>query len=242
MERSVRLWNRFFFVTGMILLGSEAGKQLLLTFSVGKGHYLWWYFPFQLCSIPMYLLPLLPFLKGEKRRCVLAFLSTFTLLGAMAVFLDTSGMHYALSILTVHSYLWHVVLILSGLAAGFCLVRESGRGRVPASRYPSPFTQNARLSWRTFLHAALLYGMLCLVATVLNLTLSRFGTINMFYISPRLPMEQIVFRHIARIWGNGAGILSYVASTFLGSAILYAFWRLLFRHLAEHPQDIRSRR
>ena len=84
MERSVRLWNRFFFVTGMILLGSEAGKQLLLTFSVGKGHYLWWYFPFQLCSIPMYLLPLLPFLKGEKRRCVLAFLSTLTLLGAMA--------------------------------------------------------------------------------------------------------------------------------------------------------------
>ena len=67
MERSVRLWNRFFFVTGMILLGSEAGKQLFLTFSVGKGHYLWWYFPFQLCSIPMYLLPLLPFLKGEKQ-------------------------------------------------------------------------------------------------------------------------------------------------------------------------------
>ena len=36
---------------------SEIWKQLLLTWANG-GVYRWWYFPFQLCSMPLYLLPL----------------------------------------------------------------------------------------------------------------------------------------------------------------------------------------
>ena len=44
-------------IPAVLLPLSEVWKQLLLTAGNG-GSYLWWYFPFQLCSMPLYLLPL----------------------------------------------------------------------------------------------------------------------------------------------------------------------------------------
>lgn len=49
---------------------SELWKQLLLTWTNG-GAYRWWYFPFQLCSMPLYLLPLRQLLvlgRARERR------------------------------------------------------------------------------------------------------------------------------------------------------------------------------
>ena len=46
---------------------SEIWKQLLLTWANG-GVYRWWYFPFQLCSMPLYLLPLRQLLLLRLRQ------------------------------------------------------------------------------------------------------------------------------------------------------------------------------
>ncbi|MEG0369488.1 MAG: hypothetical protein RR593_05755, partial [Hungatella sp.] len=43
------------FFCGILLAFSEVYKQLFLYYVVGQGCYDWWYFPFQLCSLPMYL-------------------------------------------------------------------------------------------------------------------------------------------------------------------------------------------
>lgn len=40
---------------GIILAFGELYKQLFLYVIVNHGKYDWWYFPFQLCSTPMYL-------------------------------------------------------------------------------------------------------------------------------------------------------------------------------------------
>ena len=111
---SLHCIEKVLFFIGIFLLTSEILKQLLLTFVVNNGHYNLWYFPFQLCSLPMYLLVLYPFFHTEPaRNTILGFLSTYNLLGGIAVFFDTSGMHYPLLILTVHSYLWHILLIVA---------------------------------------------------------------------------------------------------------------------------------
>lgn len=103
---SLHCIEKVLFFIGIFLLTSEILKQLLLTFVMNNGHYNLWYFPFQLCSLPMYLLVLYPFFHTEPaRNTILGFLSTYNLLGGIAVFFDTSGMHYPLLILTVHSYL-----------------------------------------------------------------------------------------------------------------------------------------
>lgn len=118
---------------------SEIWKQLLLTWANG-GVYRWWYFPFQLCSMPLYLLPLRQLLAlcllqshALRLRQSLAlrlrrvpllswlssvltdFLADFGLLAGLFAFADQTGMRYPLPALTLHSYLWHFAMIFLGL-------------------------------------------------------------------------------------------------------------------------------
>ena len=72
------------------MLSSEIWKQFALTFTLGGGSYNWWYFPFQLCSIPMYILLAYPWLRHKNARLtILAFLMCYCLLGGIAVFADS---------------------------------------------------------------------------------------------------------------------------------------------------------
>ena len=114
----------FFFICGLFMLSGEIWKQLTLTFILGGGQYNWWYFPFQLCSIPMYILLLYPWIRRTAlKQALLAFLMCYGLLGGIAVFADTTGLHYPLPALTAFSYGWHILLIVLGTAAGTVYLR-----------------------------------------------------------------------------------------------------------------------
>lgn len=205
--------DRLFFLCGLLMLCSEIWKQYTLTFPLGGGAYNWWYFPFQLCSIPMYILAAYPWLRRPGiRRTLLAFLMCYTLLGGIAVFADTSGLHYAYAPLTVHSYLWHCLLILLGILSGFVYFRS--------------FENENTLC--AFAGSTGLYLICCAAAEVFNLTFDRFGGINMFYINPDYRMQQIVFRDLSLVIGNLPAILLYIAVTVLGAFLLLLAWRLLF--------------
>ena len=161
---SLHCIEKVLFFIGIFLLTSEILKQLLLTFVMNNGHYNLWYFPFQLCSLPMYLLVLYPFFHTEPaRNTILGFLSTYNLLGGIAVFFDTSGMHYPLLILTVHSYLWHILLIVTGILSGIFLVQKS----VPMT----PLQKILKDSRLTLLHAVcclLFPASLCFIFCLLS--------------------------------------------------------------------------
>ena len=217
-----RLSDRLFFLCGAIMLSSEAWKQLTLTFLVYGGQYNWWYFPFQLCSVPMYLLAAWPWIRrASLRRAVLSFLMCYTLLGGIAVFADTSGLQYPLAPLTVHSYLWHIALILIGVLAGFLFHREP----------LCPSSGESRKALRAFAGGTGLYLLCCGAAELFNLAFGRFGEINMFYINPSCRMQQIVFSDLSFLVGNGLSILLYIAATVLGAFLLFLLWRALFRLL-----------
>lgn len=194
------------FICGLILLVSELWKQYTLTFSVGSGYYDWWYFPFQLCSVPMYLLILLPFFrKSHVKRIFFTFLMDFSLLGGICAFLDTSGMHYPLSALTVHSYCWHVFLILLGLACGISGIAD--------------------YTWQGFRRSVFLFVICAGIAEALNLIIGRAADINMFYISPYYEMHQVILSDITRQWGNSVRILLYLAAIPAGAWMLHLIWR-----------------
>ena len=222
-----------FFFCGIIMLASEIWKQLVLTFIVGNGTYIWWYFPFQLCSIPMYIFLVLPFVRPEKiRQALLCFLMCYALLGGIAVFADTSGLHYSYAPLTVHSYLWHFLMIGTALFSGSVYATEQPAGfpdSLDASPAPCP---SRRLSLDVFAAATALYLFCCLTATVLNLTLDKYGTINMFYINPDYPMQQIVFRDIAARIGNLPSIVIYIGATISGAFLLFLLWNAVLRILS----------
>lgn len=111
---------------GLLLTLSEIWKQLTLTFAVGDGSYQWSFIPFQLCSLPMYICLLIwMFRKTFFKRIGMIFLSDYSLMSGAAAFLDTSGMHYMLFLLTLHSYLWHIGIILIGIYSGIAAGRRT---------------------------------------------------------------------------------------------------------------------
>ena len=211
-------------LAGFVMLASELWKQWTLTYAINDGHYIWWYLPFQLCSIPMYvclahgvLSLLYRHTDSSLRRkhyqrisaLLQAFLMDFGLLGGICAFFDTSGMHYSYLPLTIHSYAWHILLIILGCISGL-------------DRHTDHTKKGLQFS-------VCLYLGCCLIATVLNLTLYPLGTMNMFYISPRYTMQQKVFCEIAKALGNGWGIGSYIAMSVVGAGVLHKGWNLLYR-------------
>lgn len=224
----IRHTDRFFFCVGLIMLCSEIWKQLTLTFSSSVPSYNWWYFPFQLCSIPMYLLTVLPFVRSRKlRQAILCFLMSYGTLGGAAVFADTSGLHYAVPALTVHSYLWHIALILTGTCAArtfYSELRLCGREQAKQKKEPA-------LPIPSFLRSTVLYLACCCIAVILNLALDRYGRINMFYLNPHLKMQQIIFRDLVPLFGNTAALLIYIAASVTGSFLLFLLWYLIFIRL-----------
>ena len=222
-----QLSERIFFLVGIVMLASEIWKQLTLTFIIGNGMYNWWYFPFQLCSIPMYLLLAYPWVQGRTgRRTLLAFFMSYCLLSGIAVFADTSGLQYPLPALTVHSYLWHILLILIGISAGILFLKDlaASREKNLFSRRPLP-----AFRLRPFFFATVLYLICCLIAEVCNLTFDRFGLINMFYINPDYKMQQVFFRDLLPVIGNIPAILVYLTATICGAFLLFLLWNLILR-------------
>lgn len=202
--------NYFFFFCGILMTGSEIWKQWYLTFEINHSVYEWWYFPFQLCSIAMYVMLVLPWAKKERVRLgLLSFLMSYSMLGGIAVFADTSGLQYPVFVLTAHSYLWHILLIVIGVVAGIEYISEN---KTQAFRF------------RAFGDSTLLYLFCCIAAVAINLIFDSYGSINMFYINPDYGMQQVVFSSIAHFLGNVPAISLYILATIAGSAIFFSLW------------------
>lgn len=221
--------NHVFFISGLVLAASEIWKQWCLTMVVNGGVYDWWYFPFQLCSLPMYLLLVFPWIKSRKgRRALLAFLMDYTLLGSIMVWADTSGLFYPLAALTLHSFLWHILLTVIGLLAGFSwrgeIKASSCAVNIPVETAGFSRRQSGKEAGKDFLDATLLYGAGCLAAAFLNFLFREKGEINMFYINPDAPVTQPFFRHLVPVIGQVPTILLYILATVAGAGILHKIW------------------
>lgn len=201
----------FLYLCGPALAVSEIWKQWYLTAVIEHGHYNWWYFPFQLCSIPMYILLVLPRIKNPTvRGSLTTFLMCYGMLGGIAVFADTSGLHYPSAALTIHSYLWHILLILIGIVAGIY------------------YRSSDKAFFRSFIGSTVIYIICCGIASIINAVFSPYGTIDMFYINPRYPMVQIVFCELAEYIGNPLTIFLYMAATILGAFCFFCAWNFFF--------------
>jgi len=206
--------GRILFITGILLLISELWKQYVIncTLQSVPGGYDWWYFPFQLCSTPMVVCLLFPLFekKEDLRSAALTYLSCYGLLAGICAFLDTGGFtELGYLPLTVHSWVWHIVLILLGLYSARVLCLE----------------KDGNLAGATLFFLA---G--CMIAEIINALVGDRGVINMFYINPRYRMAQVVFKDIAAYAGNGTAIISYILCIIVGAMILYLI-RLLYRDL-----------
>ena len=195
-----RTIKRVLFGIGVFLLVTEVYKQLFYTYCSGGGKYQWWIFPFQLCSVPMYLCLLLPFIKNERvTNWFYLFLTTYNLLGGFVSLFEPSGLSHEYWTLTLHAYVWHLLLVFIGFYLIAC------------KKSPEKVVED-------FPKCLIMFFYLCGLATFFNIVFRDKG-VRMFYISPFHSNPIIVFKDIERVCGFAVGVVVYVAALSIGAFI-----------------------
>ena len=200
---SDRTAGRILFGVGLFLTISEVFKQLFYFFVMEDNAYSWGDFPFQLCSVPMYLCLIAPWLKpGKVQRGMYSFMVLYNLLGGAISFAEPSGLLLDHWFLTIHALVWHMLLVFIGLFICF-----SGRGGNRRSDYWTA-------TW-TFI-------ALCGVAFALNCFV-QFGLgedMNMFFVGPgNSPIA--VFKQFSEWFGWYINTPIYIFAVCLGAYLIY---------------------
>lgn len=240
--------ERALLFTGLLLLFLELWKQVYLYFAVFQHTYHVWYLPFQLCSLPMYFCLLYAGLckkaapvkavspdalrSAKAERSVYAgfagafcsalctFLSDFGLLGGVAALCYPYGFTFPEHpLLTLHGYVWHLLLIFLSL-----YISKSG------------LSDTKRAG---FLKTLPLFFACAFLAFCLNVALHPYGDCDMFYISPYHLSSQPVFRRIDAAIGRPAGIAVYLSAVVCGAYLCHVFLAKLSRSLLRpHPERL----
>ena len=189
---------RILAVTGWILVLLEIWKQLFLFYIVNNGVYDWWYFPFQLCSVPMYLCILLPLTGKRIRRTFMTFLGGYAFVSAVATLIYPEDILRSYTALTVHGFVWHGLLLFISL-----VVLHTG---------------SADTSARGLLRASVLFAILCGIAVGINMLAEPIMQATpglphswaaMFYLNPYHLSPQPLVGTIQKTAGIPAGLLLY---------------------------------
>ena len=197
--------GRILFLCGLVLSLSEVFKQFFCYYVIADNTYYWSEFPFQLCSVPMYLCLITPWLKpGKPQRALYSFMVLYNLLGGAIAFAEPSGLLHGHLFLTIHSCVWHMLLVFVGLF--LCMSRRGG-------------THDA-----DYLSATWIFIALCGVAFALNCFV-QFGLdqeMNMFFVGPgNSPI--IVFNQFSEWFGWYINTPIYLFAVCLGAYLLFVF-------------------
>lgn len=200
--------GRILFVIGLILAISEVFKQLFYFFVMRDNSYSWGDFPFQLCSLPMYLCLVAPWLKpGKLQRSMYSFMVLYNLLGGAISFTEPSGLLLDHWFLTIHALVWHMLLVFIGLFICF-----SKRGGNQQSDYVG--------ATRTFIAlCGIAFALNCFVQNVLG------ESINMFFVGPgNSPL--VVFSQFSEWFGWYINTPIYIFAVCLGAYLIFVliYW------------------
>ena len=184
---------------GVFLLLTEVYK---IAFHMTVNPYDWGFwgaFPFQLCSVPMYLCIVCALCKNERvNRWMYEGMFAVNMVGGIMAFLEPSGIQHGYVTLTFHAYIWHMLLIFIGL---YLFMSR----RVCTDRY-------------SYLRAMAMYFIVAALAQGFNLI---FGDkINCFYISPYKQSPLAVFKDIYASAGWLANMLLMFLAIALASALV----------------------
>ena len=196
--------NRILLLTcGIFLLLSEIYKQLFYYYFIGQRSYQWWIFPFQLCSVPMYLCIIAPLLKpGKIQQGMYNFMMIYNLLGGFMAFVEPSGITHAYCTLTLHAFIWHLILVFIGLYLAF--------------------SDRAGKTMKDYRAASVTFLCLSGIAFCINLIFWKAaeGDINMFFVGPRIS-PLIVFEWIAETFGWYVSTALYLPVVCLGAFLFF---------------------
>ena len=204
---------KIFSYAGWVLLASEVFKQIFVYQVVCGGVYNFWYIPFQLCSVPMYLCILLPHLSERDQKTVLTFMLGYTFVSATATFIFPEDILRPYIVLTLHGFDWHAILLFISLTIGLSGMADT--------------------SFKGFMRASYLFLILCAVAVGINIGTEMYcsasgcgthGYANMFYLSPYHTSNQPIVTSVEDSLGRVPAMILYIAAVIAASGLInYVF-------------------
>jgi len=193
---------------GLLLLILELYKQLYGYFVLMQGSgYDFSIFPFQFCSLPLYLYLVVPWLReGRCKELLYRFLGLYATMGGCLVMAYPA--FYDRASLCIHTMLWHTVMI----ATGVLILFSRGYGK----------------SWRREVLATSPVFLLSLgMATLLNWLLTPYAQnspkpLNLFYMSPYQGTNFWVVREVRQAFGWGESLVCYaLLFVFVGATTVF---------------------
>lgn len=189
--------NIILFSLGLILLIAEIYKISFYYYNIGHNHIVWKIFPFQLCSLAMYICLIIPFIKKQKTKISLYnFLIAFNFPGGLISILIPNGLLHKYITLTIHAYVWHSILLF----IGFYLFLNNRAG----------FSKNEFKSSLKYFYFTVI------IALIINTVFHKAGYINMFYISPFYNSPIFFFRKINAQYGWFINFILYTSAMVFG--------------------------
>lgn len=171
-------------VVGVVLIVFEVFKQLNFAYDAATNtwDYEWKQFPFQFCSVPMYVMLVVACLKeGKFRDYLCSFLATFGLFAGLVVLLYPGSILSPIIFRFTQSMLHHTALLVIGI-----IMFVSGK---------------VKIEHKTILKAMAVFAVCVGIAFVMNIIYHATGctdSFNMFYIGPHSKSDLPVFYDIGK--------------------------------------------
>ncbi len=210
-NRGDRTFRSVMFSLGALLIISEIYKQIYYYFAVNGVGYNWDVFPFQLCSVPMYLSVVIGCMKKNGIRDTMCeYLACIGFLGGIMAYIEPSGILNEHYFTIIHSCIWHAILIFMGL---YVLVTDNACNRLG-----------------DYKKAAVVLGGVVLTATAFNVIFRNKQDFNMCYISPfyRTPLavfstfDSILMDSLGQYIGRIISVIIYITALLLGGFMVYS--------------------
>lgn len=166
-------------VCAVILIGCEVFKQLF--WYAFYDYYRFEIFPFQFCSVPIYVAIFAAVVPWDKaREIAYRFLAFYGIIGGLAVMLIPNAVLYTYFVpMSLHAMLWHAVLVVMGVY----LIVSRGYGRHIREMYAPA------LVFLGFVALAIIGNVLVYKLHLGTPACHEGDKLSMFYISPYYPTE-----------------------------------------------------
>ncbi len=222
LSKNQNIVNNLTFGIGCFLLLLELFKQILCSLHFSENgvywDYPWQIFPFQLCSTPIFVCLLLPFLReGPLHRALCCFLGCYGLLAGFSVMLRAQTVFSQSIFMNIHTMLWHISLVVLGTLQ-WC----GGTFRFYSAGKPALFSHSPKP--KDFRNGTCVFAAFLCGAVFLNAALPQFANegFNMFFVSPYIPCGTAqIFEKFWNIVPYSVYLSSYAFVLIAGAGILY---------------------
>lgn len=239
------LWGRLnkndytIFKLGVSLLLIEIFKQIFFL-EIFTGYH-WYGFPYQFCSVPLYVFLFGPFVKNKKiQRALYSFTGIFALVAGISVMIVGGDVFTSQISICVHTMMWHGLMVVAGVYTATYL----GMGT----------------KIKDYLSALIVLFCFMLGAQVLNIFFHLIdpnktgpGNVDLFFISPYQGSRHMPILGDIRFWlqerinlpliSGFIYTLVYMFAFSLGGIIVFGIqflFKLSARKIREHQKSKQS--